>query len=200
MWEPRKIKLLFSDPCPCGSGRRIDACHLDFDGQFRKPRPDLEPPGNRTGFSHAGCYLRQTHNCSEDISREHYISRSVLSQLNSVLDISGMPWMQEGKAQKFLYKISLRRFWCSRHNSALAPLDEEAALFFGKLIEILTNLERKSLARRPKLYLIGGDALELWMLKLACGVYHAIGSHEGNLTQSNLHNGHGSRWSSVFRC
>ena len=89
----RKVILRIDAPCPCGSGNAIADCHLDVDGRFRKHLPPLRPPGSPTGFSHPNCYLRETYDCSEQISREHYISRSVLEQLGSVLRVSGMPWL-----------------------------------------------------------------------------------------------------------
>jgi hypothetical protein len=68
---------------------------------------------------------------------------------------------------------------CKRHNEALSPLDEEAGHFFSSLRNALIDLQRKTLSRRPIFHLIGGEALELWMLKVACGLYFSIGAKDG---------------------
>ena len=141
--------------------------------------PPLGPPGVPTGFSHPNCYLRETHDCSEQISREDYISRSVLEQLGSVLRVSGMPWLPSGQTLDTTVGSLTAKILCKRHNEALSPLDAEAADFFRILRESLIDLDRKTLSRKPILHLVGGEALELWMLKVACGLYFAIGANNG---------------------
>ena len=65
------------------------------------------------------------------------------------------------------------------HNEALSPLDLEAGIFFGALANALTDLNRKTLWRKPVFHLASGEALELWMLKVACGHYFGIGTSNG---------------------
>jgi hypothetical protein len=89
----KKVILHTEGPCPCGSGKAIADCHLDIDGRFRKPCPSLRPSGPVTGFSHTRCYLRETCDCSEQLSREHYVSKSVLEQLGGAAAVSGTPWL-----------------------------------------------------------------------------------------------------------
>jgi len=172
----KKIALRADGPCPCGSGKASASCHLDFDGQFRKPRPSLFPPRPPTGFSHRHCYLRSTCDCSEQISREHYISRSVLEQLGAVIRVSGASWLSPGVKLDTTTASLTAKILCKRHNEALSPLDTEAGCFFSILTNVLTDLERKSLSRKPKFHLVCGEALELWMLKVACGLYFGIGT------------------------
>jgi len=174
----RKIILPTNSPCPCGSGKIIRDCHLDIDGQLRKPRPSLKPPRKETGHSHSGCYLKDTYNCSRQISREHYISRSVLEQLGTKVRVSGVHWLSEGESFNGSVESLTAKILCDRHNNALSPLDNEAGLFFSILKDSLIDLDRKTLSRQPIFHLIGGEALELWMLKVACGVYFSIGSHD----------------------
>ena len=61
----------------------------------------------------------------------------------------------------------------------MSPLDFEAGIFFGSLSDALADLNRKTLSRKPILHLAGGEALELWMLKVACGHYFGIGAKDG---------------------
>ena len=126
----KKIILRTDAPCPCGSGKAIAVCHLDFDGKLRKPHPSLRPPGIKTGLSHTGCYLRDVCDCSEQISREHYISRSVLDQLGEIIRVSGAPWLRPDETLSTTIENLTAKILCKRHNEALSPLDAEAGHFF----------------------------------------------------------------------
>src|SRR6267154_1900841 len=97
--EAKKITLLHTQLCPCQSGWMIASCRLDkSDGKLRKRVKSHLPSGPLTNFSLPGCYLRDTCNCSEDISREHYVSANVLAQLGSSITISGAPWLAPGQS------------------------------------------------------------------------------------------------------
>lgn len=139
----------------------------------------MRPPEVQTGYSHPSCYLRGTNDCSEQISREHYISRSVLEQLGEVIRISGTPWLRAGETLDTKIGSLTAKILCKRHNEALSPLDSEAGHFFACLIKVLVDLERKSYSTKLSYHLISGEALELWMLKVACGLYFAVGSKDG---------------------
>lgn len=178
MTPTKKLKLFTNAPCPCGSGKPIAVCHLDFDGRLRKPRPSLRPPGTKTGFSHTGCYLRNTLDCSEQISREHYISRSVLHQLGNVIRVAGAPWLSPAETLSTTIENLTAKILCRRHNAALSPLDAEAGHFLSALTNAWLDLNRKTLSRKPVFHLVGGDAIELWMLKVACGLYFSIGAKD----------------------
>ena len=115
----RKIVLRPDDACPCGSGKPIARCHPDFDGQLRKRLKPLHPPGPVTGFAHRHCYLRDTLDCSDQISREHYMSGAVLEQLGSVLRVSGIPFAA-GQTFDTSAASLTAKILCTRHNAALA--------------------------------------------------------------------------------
>jgi hypothetical protein len=174
--QARKIKLSPAQLCPCRSGWVIASCCLDeTDGRLRKSVPSLQPPGSVTNFSHLGCYLGITNNCSEDISREHYISETVLEQIaasENAVSISGLPFLAIGEEKALPIGSLVSKILCQRHNSALSPLDQEAGLFFKLLADAMMRVPRGiSSSRRPDLWLGSGTALELWMLKVACGLY-----------------------------
>jgi hypothetical protein len=174
----KKIILRADARCPCGSGKIMARCHLDVDGRLRRRLKSLRPPGPETGFSHHNCYLRDTRDCSEQISREHYISKAVLAQLGSTLRVSGMPWLEPGQTLDTSVASLTAKILCKRHNEALSPLDGEAALFLSILRAALIDLRRKTISRKPIIHLASGDALELWMVKVACGLYFATGSKD----------------------
>jgi hypothetical protein len=182
----KKIKLSPAELCPCGSRSVIASCCLDpSDGSLRKKVPSLEPSGSVTNFAHPGCYLRATDNCSYDISREHYISANVLEQIaasEKAVQISGLPFLAEGETKALPVGSLTAKILCQRHNSALSPLDQEAGRFFQMLTEAMMRTTGKgSGSSRRDLWLASGTAVELWMLKVACGLYFSrLGSSQQN--------------------
>jgi len=107
------------------------------------------------------------------------MSESVIKQLGAPIHVSGMPWLRPGETREIGVGSLTAKILCKRHNEALSPLDSEAGLFFSILKKALIDLNRNTLSRKPIFHLVSGDALELWMLKVACGVYFAVGSQEG---------------------
>src|SRR5690242_12271788 len=76
---PPMVELNLSDPCPCGSGKPGGACCWRGPSLgFVVPEANPRPPGPKTGHANPECYARSLNDCSEDISKEHYISRNVL--------------------------------------------------------------------------------------------------------------------------
>lgn len=158
----------------------MEVCHLDpIDGRFRKEVVSLQPPGELTGYAHPNCYLNTTHNCSKQISREHYISRSVLEKLGEFIKISGAHWLSDGTSLETSVGNMTAKILCGRHNESLSPLDTEAGIFLGALIDVFREFRRKTLSRKPTFRLASGEAQELWMLKVACGHYFGIGTSDG---------------------
>ncbi len=101
---------------------------------------------------------------------------SVLAQLGEVVHISGAHWLEEGESLDTTIGNLKANILCKRHNEALSPLDAEAGISFGSLLDALTYLRRKTLSRKPHFHLVSGELLELWMLKVACRLYFGIGS------------------------
>jgi hypothetical protein len=91
-----------------------------------------------------------------------------------------MPWLKKGEVLETTVDNLAAKILCKRHNEALSPLDDEAALFFSILRKAFNDLKRNRHSRKPILHLVCGDALELWMLKIACGQYFALGGSQGS--------------------
>jgi hypothetical protein len=106
------------------------------------------------------------------------MSRSILDQLGQGIRVSGMPWLAAGETFDTSAASLTAKILCKRHNEALSPLDAEAAIFFSVLRKALIDLGRKTLSKKAIFHLVGGDALELWMLKVACGLFFAIGAKD----------------------
>jgi hypothetical protein len=118
-------------PCPCHNGQIAEACCLVADGNVRKYIPSVRPPPPKTGFSQKGCYLGHTNDCGGGITGEHYVSRAVLEQLSEpVVAIEGVHWLAPGDRKVVSINRLTANILCSRHNSALSTLDDEAGHFF----------------------------------------------------------------------
>src|ERR1051326_2721329 len=160
--------------CPCGSGLQAVECCIQFDGTVRKRTPHLAPPAPKTNYSQNGCYLAHTNDCSEGLSGEHYVSQAVLAQLSdTAVAVKGAFWLPPDEEKITGINSLTAKILCARHNGALSGLDTEAALFLRRLREIRIQLGRKSLSRKPILSIISGETLELWVLKLACGLFYS---------------------------
>jgi len=145
-----------TDLCPCGSGRVLKECCLT-------KRNETTPPGTKTGYSNSRCYARALSDCDRKLSREHYISESILSLRDKSIGITGFPWLDSGE-QRSISKASLTaKVLCSRHNSVLSGLDSIALLLFTYLMGL--NIEENQ-----EVLLINGEEIERWMLKALCGV------------------------------
>jgi len=179
----RRLNRPFVDPslpCPCGSNQRAGACCLGADGTVRKYVPNVRPLPPTTGQSRNGCYLGHSQDCAGGISGEHYISEVVLEELSEpAVAIDGVFWLPPGE-QKIVGINSLTaKILCVRHNSALSPLDMEAGQFLRIVKHIHASLDTKSLSRKRLISIISGEALEQWILKVACGLFFSkIASHE----------------------
>ena len=173
--EGKKTKLSLASLCPCESGWVIASCCFDpSDGALRKKVQSIQPPAPQTNFAHTGCYLRETNNCSTDISREHYISASVLEQLavtDKTILLSGVPFLAHGETKALPVQSLTAKILCQRHNSALSPLDQEAGQFFKMLTRAMMSKAKGQGTIKKQLWLASGTALELWMLKVTCGLY-----------------------------
>jgi len=143
------------------------------DGSFKVTFPSVLPPGAITGFSHAECYMRDTRNCSGDISREPYLSQSLRDLFDAKTVKADFPWNDVGHQTTSGLENPTPAILCTRHHTALSPLDAVAAQAFGNLVDAALYVIRKSLATKRTFYAVSGEGLELWGLKLLFGAYHA---------------------------
>jgi hypothetical protein len=101
------------------------------------------------------------------------MSRAVLEQIGDKVAVNGVPWLQQGEWKEVSINSLTGKILCKRHNSALAPLDNIAGVFFKSLRDIESDYRRNSLSRKRRLTLLSGEAFELWMLKFACGLFYS---------------------------
>lgn len=121
---------------------------------------------SRTNAIHPQCYARVLHDCSDKLSREHYVSASVLQLLGDEHTIANASWLPPGQQSDPLPTGALgSRILCQRHNEALSPLDAHAKIFFTELLRALSKNEQAP----NRQVSVDGDCLEQWVLKACCG-------------------------------
>jgi hypothetical protein len=129
-----------------------------------------------SNFAHLGCYARALKDCSEKISREHYVSAAVSEVLGDEHRITNASWLPPGQESAGIPTSALgSKILCERHNSALSGLDTHAKEFFTQLVWGFSDMQ-PCVPRRQVTFV--GEQIELWVLKAACG---ALAS--GNLVE-----------------
>ena len=123
----------------------------------------------RTGRSNRRCYAAPLGDCSSTISREHYITEGVLKLIGDPITVGGFPWLA-GKEKTLATKGLTSKILCDRHNSALSGLDEVGIRFFEKLRAARFEKPPSDLVVCAQTYLFRGEMVELWILKILCGL------------------------------
>lgn len=175
-----------AEPCPCGSGRKFaDCCRRHKQLPYIEP-PNLQPPGELTGFQHPACYMSSTKNCSDGKSREHYVSEAILERFD-LLKVSGMPWQSDGESKILPSKALVANILCERHNNALAPIDAMGLRAFDAFISAADYAVTQRYTGRAEHYLISGEGLELWMFKLMAGIHFGgIAKADGKIARDEF--------------
>jgi hypothetical protein len=129
--------------------------------------------------------LSSTRDCSRKISGEHYISRSILEQFPEI-SLTGLRWINPGESVSYGIDSLTSKILCTRHNSALSPLDTHAGKFFHDL-GIAQNRAANSEISKSTYFLYSGDALEKWATKTLLGLFYAgILSIDGEAAKRKL--------------
>jgi hypothetical protein len=110
----------------------------------------IVPPGAVSGHAHPRCFASVDNNCSNRISREHFISQTLLRQieLNNTAKIAGLRWQQPQSFNIFPLSGLASNILCERHNSALSPLDATVGAFTQAIGTIDAELHPKSTSAR----------------------------------------------------
>ncbi|MHB1344031.1 MAG: hypothetical protein ACYCX3_06695 [Thermoleophilia bacterium] len=121
-----------------------------------------------------GCFAAPLGDCGARLTREHYVSESLLHELNRRhgLSVSGFPWQAAGEVQVLTPNALASKILCDRHNSALSALDATARSLFRAFDD-----EQAIGSGRQLMFLFSGHDLERWLLKVLCGL-----ASSGNLS------------------
>jgi hypothetical protein len=121
---------------------------------------------SRTNVINPRCYARALHNCSDKVSREHYVSASVLRLLGDEHTIANASWLPLGQQSVPLPIGALGSgILCQRHNQSLSPLDVHAKNFFTELLRALSHDAQVPYRQAS----VDAECLERWILKACCG-------------------------------
>jgi hypothetical protein len=113
------------------------------------------------------CFLKEFGTCRGGLSREHYISASVLRATggNSTAKIGGLAWQPANRIQCIGIGSLQSKILCEGHNSGLSQLDTVA----GKLFQTLHAIDKERASVRS-LSTFNGLNIEQWLLKVLCGI------------------------------
>ena len=109
------------------------------------------------------CFLEGFGECAGKISREHYISATVLRAITPQgnVSIGGLAWQPEQDTVKSYGLASLQsKILCRSHNTLMSDLDDEA----GKLTRYLVAVD-KDPNSVPHDVQFDGEKIQRWMLK-----------------------------------
>ena len=135
---PRAIGPDRDGHCPCGSNMRFSSCHARRDGTWAIPEKRPLISGRRTGYANSACYAKASKDCGERVSREHWISASILRSIpQAPFKIRGLQWQRDIETNVSV-KGMQAKVLCERHNSALSALDSEA----GEMFRIIQHYQR----------------------------------------------------------
>lgn len=133
---------------------------------------NTHPPGSVTGHANAKCYACRDRNCSPKISKEHFISATLLRQiqLNNTAKVAGLKW-QQGETFNVVPLAGLASsILCERHNNALSPLDTCMGSFSQAIGEFDAALRSSTSANASENRHFSGDDIERWMVKCLLGL------------------------------
>jgi len=125
-------------------------------------------PTPRTGFPNERCYASCLYDCGRTISGEHYLSRSILrivKRTRGALYVGGGASPSLFTDRPTSPNKAGANVLCSRHNSALGPLDELA----GRLFLAFTALDSVDKLTESRVALFNGHDIERWLIKALCG-------------------------------
>ena len=163
-----EVQFKVDGPCPCGSGKLLRNCCQR--GGKLAPKQHLPPHrATKSGEARKGCYAACLNDCAGPLSREHYISESLLRRLEKDgLTVEGFPWQPPGEKQSLSVNALAARVLCKRHNEDLSALDAVIEKFVDTLERV--GVEFKSGRIDPWAWLMNGHDLERWLLKVLCGM------------------------------
>jgi hypothetical protein len=120
-----------------------------------------------TGFSHPRCYANGDADCSQTISKEHFISEVLLRriELDGLSKVAGLAWQSPQTFNKIATKGLASHILCDRHNSRLSNLDAK----IGMLVDDIQSIDRGRLKTGQSVR-TDGPNIERWMLKCLVGL------------------------------
>ena len=173
------------EPCPCGGETPFAFCCFQPDEMPLLKVGTIRPTPPATGQAHPKCYMRSSNDCSTKISGEHYVSAAILSEFGN-LRTSGLPFFGPGETQVGINAL-ISNILCTRHNSALSPLDTEGRRMLVAIRNGINHVWKESLSTKTLCRIVSGEAFERWGLKTLMGLLAAnVARTDGASTANNF--------------
>jgi hypothetical protein len=107
-----------------------------------------------------------TNDCDKKISKEHYMSKGVLQEIDYMIGTEGLPGIPPGENRHISTSNLTAHVLCKRHNSALSSLDDVGARFF----QAIKNFSSSDYEGSERVLAFNGRDVERWMLKTMYGM------------------------------
>jgi hypothetical protein len=114
------------------------------------------------------CYAVHLGDCAGSLSKEHYVSESLLEIAGTAVQVTGFPWQSGGEPAQIGTASLAAKILCKRHNEQLSPLDTVAKVFLSGLKASFQEASENRLSNST--YQTSGSSFELWLLKVLCGL------------------------------
>lgn len=146
---------------------------------------NTHPLGPTTGYANTKCYACGDRNCSRKISKEHFISVTLLKQihLNNTVKVAGLKWQMKETFSVVPLSGLASSILCERHNNAFSPLDASMGSFAKAIGEFDVALQTSNSVDASEQRHFSGDDIERWMAKCLLGLTASKNLNSTNLKQ-----------------
>ena len=181
-------RKLFDQECPCGSGlRSMRCCWVGRERWYKHPARVVPTPKLSI---HEKCYCAFTESCGTKITKEHFISRSILERIANGRRFITFNRVRDGASISSNIGIDSfsAKVLCDVHNTMLSPLDKAADDVFKRLevlARVISNVKEIQFA--DFFAIASGHDIERWIAKVFLGLIAAkqIHSQTGRVIQLN---------------
>lgn len=125
-----------------------------------------------TLYENPRCYAGKLGGCSDVMSREDWLTKSVLDKIRNrgsrkTISVSGLWWQKPGAREDL--GTSAIRSWtlCKVHNYALSAIDATGGRLFESAIQLADHIGQGG--RLAGELVVDGHTIERWLLKILCG-------------------------------
>lgn len=130
-------------------------------------------PDTPDTYAHPKCYARTLGGCSTKITKEHFVSQSILKTMGPQLRVQGLPWIV-GKSYVEVSETALQsKALCKVHNTLLTELDAEALNLVKHIRTAVETLRWRTGRSNFRILSVNGHKIERWLLKVLYGMVAA---------------------------
>ena len=139
-----------------------------------------------TNYSHPKCYARSTNDCSDKISKEHFVSNNLLKDFekDNKVKVTGLPWIQAKTFTLSSRNNMVSNILCTNHNNLLSPYDSEAGTLNRCIRDFDADFNTPTPLNEERQF--NGNYIEKWMLKTVCGLIASKQIAQNGQRQNNI--------------